>query len=91
MNAPDLFRRLNALLLVIATSAVFAQPAPTAAPAPIPAAVAIARPSPAEIAKAAESLQRFVGQADPATKAIAAKYPELISVRPPRVNPAVVP
>lgn len=51
----------------------------------------MARPSPAEVAQAEASLQKFVAQADPATKAIVANYPDLIAVRPPRVNPAVVP
>lgn len=70
-------------------------PAPTAVPAPatlpVPAAVAIVRPTPAELAQAAASLQKFLAQADPATKAVVEKFPELIAVRPPRVNPAVVP
>lgn len=64
---------------------------PVAAPCPVPPEVAIVRPSPAEIAKASESLQHFLAQADAETKAIAAKYPDLIAVRPPRVNPAIVP
>lgn len=60
-------------------------------PAPVPAAVAIARPSAAEIATATNALNQFLAQADSTTKAIAAKYPELIAVRPPRANPALVP
>ena len=59
-------------------------------PAPVPPAVAIARPSAAEITQANDKLQRFLS-ADAETKALAAKYPDLIAVRPPRVNPAVVP
>ena len=58
---------------------------------PVPAAVAIARPSPGEVAEAKESLQRFLAQADPATQALVARYPDLIAVRPPRVNPAILP
>jgi lysophospholipase L1-like esterase len=58
---------------------------------PVPAVVAIPRPAPAEVAKAEEALRQFLAQADTATKAIAAKYPDLIAVRPPRINPAVVP
>jgi lysophospholipase L1-like esterase len=89
MNTPASFPRIIASLLLVSASGVFAQPAPT--PAPVPAAVAIVRPTPAELATATESLQKFLAQADPATKAVAAKFPELIAVRPPRVNPAVVP
>jgi beta-glucosidase len=62
-----------------------------AEPAPVPAAVAIARPSPAEVSLAQDSLQRFLAQADPSVQALVAKYPDLIAVRPPRVNPATVP
>lgn len=41
---------------------------------------------------ATATLNRFLTQADPATKAVVAKYPDLISVRPPRANnPAVIP
>ena len=91
MNPHNSLRRLTALFLLASTAGVFAQPAPAPAPMPVPAAVAIARPSPAEIAQATASLEKFLAQADPATKTIAAKYPDLIAVRPPRVNPAVVP
>jgi lysophospholipase L1-like esterase len=61
------------------------------APVTIPPAVAIARPSTAEVAQAGESLKRFWGQADAATRALVAKYPDLIAVRPPRVNPCTTP
>jgi lysophospholipase L1-like esterase len=61
------------------------------APAAVPAAVAIARPSAAEIAQAEQAMQKFLAQADTATKALVAKYPDLVTVRPPRVNPCVVP
>jgi lysophospholipase L1-like esterase len=60
-------------------------------PAPAPAAVAIARPSSAEVAHAMESLKQFMAQADLATKDLIAKYPDMIAVRPPRVNPGAVP
>lgn len=40
---------------------------------------------------ASASLSKFFLQTDPATKALAAKYPDLLSVRPPRANPALVP
>ncbi len=89
MKTPSLFPRIVASWLLAITANVFAQPAPT--PAPVPAEVAIVRPTPAELAQAQASLQKFLTQADPATKAIVAKFPEMITVRPPRVNPAVVP
>jgi lysophospholipase L1-like esterase len=60
-------------------------------PAPVPPEVAIPRPSAAEIAVAEQSLQKFLSQADAQTKEIVAKYPDLLTVRPPRVNPCVVP
>ncbi|MEO7413167.1 MAG: GDSL-type esterase/lipase family protein [Opitutaceae bacterium] len=66
-------------------------PASALTPAPAPAVVAIARPSEAEIALANAALVKFLGQADPATKAITAKYTDLISVRPPRANPLLTP
>lgn len=98
MNTPSFRRRLAVLALLVSLTlrlpSSHAADAAAAAPvsAPVPAAVAIARPSPAEVAQATESLQRFVAQADPATKSIVAKYPDLIAIRPPRaVNPAVAP
>jgi len=90
MNTPALTRRLTALLLLASAPGVFAQPA-APSPMPVPAAVAITRPTATELALATESLQKFLAQADPATKAIVAKFPDLIGVRPPRINPAVVP
>lgn len=93
MSPLPLIRRLTVLSL--SSSLLLCLPSGRAAdsppPAPVPPEVAIARPSPAEVTQAAESLQKFVAQADPATKAILAKYPDLVAVRPPRVNPAVVP
>jgi lysophospholipase L1-like esterase len=71
----------------------FLPPLPAAAlfPAPVPAAVAIPRPSVDEVAIAKNALDRFLDQADSATKAVTAKYPDLVAVRPPRVNPLLVP
>lgn len=60
-------------------------------PAPVPPQVAIARPSQAEVAQAEGALRAFLAQAHPATRALAARYPGLISVRPPRPNPALIP
>jgi beta-glucosidase len=84
------------LFPVLVSLALVALPLMRAADAPVmmpvPAIVAIPRPAPSEVAKAEAALQQFLAQADPATKAIAAKYPDLIAVRPPRaINPAVVP
>jgi hypothetical protein len=59
---------------------------------PVPPEVAIARPSAADVAVLEASLKKFVTQADAATKAVIAKYPDVLAVRPPRAtNPAVVP
>lgn len=91
MNTPALARRIVALLLLASAAGAFAQPLPAPTPAPVPAAVAIVRPTPDEVALATASLQKFLEQTDPATKALTEKFPDLISVRPPRVNPAVVP
>jgi lysophospholipase L1-like esterase len=88
MPNPAPLRRLLALLL-LASPALRAQPSP--APLPVPPLVAIARPSAEEVAQATASLQQFLAQADPAIKSLVAKYPGLVAVRPPRVNPAVVP
>jgi lysophospholipase L1-like esterase len=61
-------------------------------PAPVPAVVAIPRPTAQELDQLNASLQRFMTQADPATKALLGKFPDVIAVRPPRaINPAVVP
>jgi hypothetical protein len=96
MNTPLRIRRLTvvSLFTLIAVSSPWshaADMATTAVSAPVPAEVAIARPSAEEIAVAEKSLQQFLAQADATTKAVLAKYPDLLAVRPPRVNPAVVP
>jgi len=76
-----------------ATPAALLPPLPPSAltPAAVPAVVAIARPSADEVAAAAGALDKFLAQADPATKEIAVKYPDMIAVRPPRANPLLVP
>jgi lysophospholipase L1-like esterase len=93
MNPPSFPRRLLAFAGTVFLVLSLSRAADTSAPqaAPVPTAVAVARPSTAELSQATDALSRFLAQADPATKAIAAKYPDLIAVRPPRVNPAVVP
>lgn len=60
-------------------------------PSPVPPAVAIPRPTPSEVDQLNAGLRQMMAQADPATKALLAKYPDIIAVRPPRANPAVVP
>ena len=66
-----------------------APPAPV--PALVPPAVAIARPAPSEVALVTESLSKFLAQADPATKTVLSKYPDLVVVQAPRTNSAIVP
>lgn len=77
------------VLLAVTANRLWAQPATP--PAPVPPEVAILRPSPAEVEQAQQSLKKFLESADPATKALASKYPDLISVRPPRPNSATIP
>jgi lysophospholipase L1-like esterase len=93
MNTPRLLRPALLHLLAVATlasgTAVLA--ADAAAPVTVPAAVAIARPNADEVATAKAALDRYLAQATPAIKSLAAKYPDLISVRPPRPNPLLVP
>jgi (4-O-methyl)-D-glucuronate---lignin esterase len=89
MNTPIHVRWWNPLLLgLMAFGGLSAR---ADGPAPVPAAVAIVRPTAAEVAQAGASLQQFLAQADPGTKALVARFPDLIAVRPPRVNPATVP
>jgi (4-O-methyl)-D-glucuronate---lignin esterase len=64
---------------------------PAGPPAAVPAEVAIARPSAAEIEAVQASLKKFVTGADPATKAILEKYPDLVAVRAPGPNSAIAP
>lgn len=66
-------------------------PASALAPAAVPPAVAIARPSSEEIAQTQAALEKFTIQLDAPTRAILAKYPELLVVRPPRANPLLLP
>jgi lysophospholipase L1-like esterase len=64
---------------------------PGAGPAAVPAAVAIPRPSTAEVEAAQRALTRFVETADAPTRAILQKYPDLVAIRPPVPNTAIVP
>lgn len=85
--------RVSALLVLGAAfvAAPFAAAADMPASMPVPPEVAIARPTPAELATANASLQKYFAGADAATKAVLAKFPDLIAVRGPRPNPAVIP
>jgi lysophospholipase L1-like esterase len=65
--------------------------APAGPPAPVPPAVAIPRPTSAEVEAAQRALARFVESADPATRATVQKYPDLLAVRPPQPNTAIMP
>lgn len=92
VNTPPRFSRLTAACAL----ALSVWPAPLivaadTTPAPVPAAVAISRPSEAEVAVARQALATFLSRADSSTKALAAKYPTLYSVNPPRPNPALIP
>ncbi|HWA09600.1 MAG TPA: GDSL-type esterase/lipase family protein [Opitutaceae bacterium] len=93
MDTPALVRRLVVLssLATLALGVTGVRAADSVSSAPVPPAVAIQRPTAAEVARASESLQRLLAQADSPTKAILAKYPDLIAVRPPRANPATIP
>jgi lysophospholipase L1-like esterase len=84
--------RLNAAasaaaLLAASVGRGFAQPA--ASPAPAPPEVAIPRASAAEVEQVRQSLKKFL-ETDPTAKALAAKYPDLITVQPSR-NTAIIP
>jgi lysophospholipase L1-like esterase len=64
---------------------------PAGPPAPVPPEVAIARPSAAEVEAVQANLKKFIASADPATKAVLEKYPDLITVRAPGPNSAIAP
>ena len=83
-------RAAAALFFAWASASALAQAQP-AGPAPVPAAVAIARPTSQEIDTAQRALAAFTASTDAATRAILAKYPDLLAVRPPQINTAVVP
>jgi beta-glucosidase len=87
-------RRLAAAVILSACAStaaiVQAQPAQPET-APVPAAVAIARPTSQEIETAQRAFAAFTASVDAPTRAILAKYPDLLAVRPPQVNTAVIP
>lgn len=75
----------------ISSSNAFAQMASAEPAAPVPSAVAIARPTAEEIQLAERMLAKFLETADPAVRAMHQKYPDLISVRVPPANAAIIP
>ncbi|MEO7412452.1 MAG: GDSL-type esterase/lipase family protein [Opitutaceae bacterium] len=89
MNPRSFTPRLLALAIAAALMLSTGRTAEVAAPVPPP--VTMARPSPAEVTKVTEDLKQFVAGADAGTQSLVAKFPELIAVRPPRANPAIVP
>jgi lysophospholipase L1-like esterase/predicted esterase len=82
-----------ALFFTLSAALASGQGAPPAGtpPAPVPAAVAIARPSDAEIEAMRRSFADFRSKADAPTQALLQKYPNLLEVRPPVPNSAVIP
>ena len=64
---------------------------PGGAPAAVPPAVAIPRPSAAEVDAVQRALTRFVESTDATTRATVQKYPDLVALRTPQPNSAIVP
>jgi lysophospholipase L1-like esterase len=82
--------------LLVSASGVWAQPQPQSqqappVPAAVPAAVTIPRPSAAEIQVARDGFAKFLASADAATRSVLQKYPNLLEVRPPVPNTAILP
>jgi lysophospholipase L1-like esterase len=81
-------------VLLVGASGAWAQPqAPLATPVPaaVPAAVTIPRPTAAEIQVARDSFAKFLASTDAATRSVLQKYPNLLEVRPPAPNTAILP
>jgi lysophospholipase L1-like esterase len=66
------------------------QAGPPAPPAEVPPAVAVARPSAAEVEQARAALTRLAAS-DAQARELMRKYPDLVTVTPPRPNTAIVP
>jgi lysophospholipase L1-like esterase len=64
---------------------------PGGAAAAVPPAVAIPRPSAAEVEAAQRALTRFIESTDAATRTTLQKYPDLLAIRTPQPNTAIVP
>jgi lysophospholipase L1-like esterase len=60
-------------------------------PAEVPDVVKMERPTDEEIAGAKAALAKFLEGVDAKTKAVLEKYPEMLAVRPPRPNTAIIP
>jgi len=86
-----LYRRTIRGLLLVSGLSCYSAVMWAQSAAPVPAEVAIARPGQADIDRARAALDRFKQTLDAETGAILRNYPELVAVRPPRINTAVVP
>lgn len=84
-------RTLAASLFFTCLTQISVAQTPPPAPAPVPQVVAIPRPSEAEIAIARAGFDKFRKKADRATREVLQKYPELLEVRPPVPNTAIIP
>jgi predicted esterase/lysophospholipase L1-like esterase len=82
-----------ALIFTLGGVVAFGQGAapPGTAASAVPAAVAIARPSEAEVEAVRRSFADYRGKADAATQGLLQKYPNLLEVRPPGPNTALIP
>jgi lysophospholipase L1-like esterase len=69
----------------------FAVAQPASQSAEVPAAVAIARPTPAEVTTITSSFEKFKNSLPAAEKALLDKYPNVLEVRVPLANTAVIP
>ena len=86
-------RIASAAIFSLGAALAFGQGAapPGTAAAQVPSAVAIARPSEAEVEAVRRSFADYRAKADTATTALLQKYPNLLEVRPPVPNTAVIP
>jgi len=75
----------------LCTANLVSAQAPQAQPAAVPDAVRIPRPTPQEVETARRSLAEFVRTADPATREILDRYPDILEVRTPPANTAIIP
>ena len=85
--------RIPLLMLSLAAAQLYALASFAQAPAAaeVPAAVAIPRPTPAEVEQITRNFDKFKNALPAADKALLDKYPELLKVRVPGPNTAIVP
>ncbi|MGV3590651.1 MAG: GDSL-type esterase/lipase family protein [Gammaproteobacteria bacterium] len=86
--------RISALSFTLAVAHLlpaFALAQAAAAPAEVPAAVAIPRPTPAEVTAITRSFENFKNSLPAADKAVLDRYPDVLAVRVPGPNTAVIP